>query len=185
MEHYISVYWNYWLLQTFIKRRVKLSLPTAVWCLYDCSIPHRSLVKNKWRGLVFILLYVAYKRGHSVFDNAVKTTVLYIQQIDLMTLSHRLVKLTKCRRCLALDTLSSMCVSKRSLLSFAALRYWPLVLGVITVPSRESCSILCLLPMCTPDTAISIGLSFRPTFETGRQTRAFKRDKSGQGRTVG
>ena len=88
-------------------------------------------------------------------------------------------------RCLALDTLSLMCVSKRSLFSFAALRYLPLVLGVITVPSRESCSILCLLPICTPDAAISIGLSFRPTFETGRQTRAFKRDKSGQGRTVG
>ena len=97
MEHYISVYWKYWLLQTILKRRVKLSQPTAVWCLYDCSIPHQSLVKNKWRGLVFILLYVAYKRGHSVFDNAVKTTVLYIQRIDLMSLSHRLVKLTRCQ----------------------------------------------------------------------------------------
>ena len=49
MEHYISVYWNYC-----------KHLYNAVWnCNYRllldiCMIAERSLVKNKWRGLVFI-----------------------------------------------------------------------------------------------------------------------------------
>ena len=33
-----------------------------------------------------------------VFDNAVNSTAMYIQQIDLLSLSHRLVEMTNCRR---------------------------------------------------------------------------------------
>ena len=101
---------------------MKLYLPTAARYLYDCSLPDRSLVKNKWRGLVLILLYVANKGVHSVFDNAVKSVVLYIQRVVLLPLSHVLYIFHYCAKIIKSGAGSNHCAIQRKLFKIWALR---------------------------------------------------------------
>ena len=62
------------------------------------------------------------KGVHSVFDNAVKTVVLYIQRVVLLSLSHGLDIFHYCAKIIKSGAGSNICANHRKLFKIWALR---------------------------------------------------------------